>query len=82
MQHCTPKKKCDHHDSHAAEDGNSDDDDDEKRQASTPSPHTQREKNPRVEGWDALMEEQIKAPSLVPRAATGTRAFLLEEYII
>ena len=75
MQHCTPTKKCGHHNSHAAEDGNYNDDDDEKGQASTHSPHTQREKNLRIEGWDALMEEKIKAPSLVPRATTGTRAF-------
>ena len=48
----------------------------------THSPQLQKEKNPRTDIWDALMEEQIKGPSLVKREALGTLAFSLEEYII
>ena len=48
----------------------------------TPSQQMQKEKNPRTDSWDALMEEHIKAPSLFPIAAVGTQEFLLEEYII
>ena len=36
----------------------------------------------RWDTWDALMEEQIKAPSLVPRVAVGTRGFYIEEGVI
>ena len=71
-QHFTPTKKCGHHGNHAAEDGDSD----------APSSQMPKEKNPRTDSWDALMEEKMKAPSLVPRAAVENRSFLLEEYII
>ena len=36
----------------------------------------------RWDTWDALMEEQIKAPSLVPIAAVVTGEFHIEEGVI